>query len=150
MGTRQLDERGIEILYQCLECSHCLTWCLPEIDIADIVEHRRAELVKEDRQPAALDSLVANIIEHHNPFGEPHASRKDWIKVESKEGRRIAYFTGCITKGDVKRLLGLTGEQAKKVIKSWKLWDEGNRSCGLTRNPFTEEWALGKENDSEG
>ena len=57
----------------------------------------------------------------------------------------FAYFTACITKGDVKRLLGLTGEEAKKLIKSWKLWDEGNRSCGLTRNPFTEEWAISKE-----
>ena len=57
----------------------------------------------------------------------------------------FAYFTCCITKGDVKRLLGVEGAEAKKIIKSWKLWDEGNRSCGLTRNPFTEEWALSKE-----
>ena len=62
----------------------------------------------------------------------------------------FAYFTGCITKGDVKRLLGLTRGQSKQIIKSWKLWDEGNRSCGLTRNPFTEEWTLSKENKKGG
>ena len=58
----------------------------------------------------------------------------------------FAYFTGCITKGDVRRLLGLTRKESKNIIKSWKLWDEGNRSCGLTRNPFTEEWTLSRNN----
>ncbi len=57
----------------------------------------------------------------------------------------FAYFTGCITKGDVKRLLGITSKEAKEIIKSWKLWNEGNRSCGLARNPFSEEWFLSKE-----
>ena len=57
----------------------------------------------------------------------------------------FAYFTGCITKSDVKRFLGLSREESKKIIKSWKMWDEGNRHCGLTRNPFTEEWTLAKE-----
>ena len=61
----------------------------------------------------------------------------------------FAYFTGCITKGDIKRLLGLSGEQAKQIIKSWKLWNEGNRSCGLSRNPFTEEWLLTRTRDKK-
>lgn len=60
----------------------------------------------------------------------------------------FAYFTSCITKGDVKRLLGLTDEQTKKIIRSWKLWNEGNRSCGLTRNPFTEEWTISRKQRS--
>ena len=38
-GTRPLDDRAIEILYQCLECSHCLSMCVTEIDIAEIVEY---------------------------------------------------------------------------------------------------------------
>ena len=54
----------------------------------------------------------------------------------------FAYFTGCITKREVKRLLNLTDEDTKTLIKSWKIWNEGNRSCGLTRNPFSEEWGL--------
>lgn len=57
----------------------------------------------------------------------------------------FAYFTGCITKKDVKRFLGLTDEATKAKIKSWKLWNEGNRSCGLMRNPFSEEWDVAKE-----
>jgi len=68
------------------------------------------------------------------------------IIVEMMEDlTHFAYFTGCITKRDVKRLLGLSESETKAIIKSWKLWNEGNRSCGLTRNPFSEEWMLTKE-----
>ena len=52
----------------------------------------------------------------------------------------FAYFTGCITKGDVGRLLGLTRKAAKARIRSWKKWQDGNRSCQLQQNPFYVEW----------
>lgn len=94
-GTRPLDERGIEVLYQCLECSNCLTWCLPEIDIADIVEKVRIELVKSDQYPPALDSMVDSILTEHNPFGERHSDRNDWLKSKENGKKRIIYFTGC-------------------------------------------------------
>jgi hypothetical protein len=52
----------------------------------------------------------------------------------------FAYFTGCVTKGEVRRLLGLTAEEARERIRSWKMWQDGNRSCQLRQNPFYEEW----------
>lgn len=52
----------------------------------------------------------------------------------------FAYFTGCVPKGEVRRLLGLSAEEAKKRIQSWKKWQDGNRSCQLRQNPFYEEW----------
>ena len=82
VGTRDLDERGIEVLYQCLECSHCLTFCKPEIDIATIVEQRRKEIVTEGRRPSGLNEMAKSIEKHHNPYSEPHESRNDWIKTK--------------------------------------------------------------------
>jgi hypothetical protein len=52
----------------------------------------------------------------------------------------FAYFTGCIPKGEVRRLLGLSAEETKERIRSWKKWQDGNRSCQLRQNPFYEEW----------
>ena len=57
----------------------------------------------------------------------------------------FAYVTGCITKNDVKRFLDLTDQEAKAKLRSWKSGDEGNRSCGLGRNPFSEEWKVTKK-----
>jgi len=64
------------------------------------------------------------------------------IEAMMEDLTHFAYFMGCITKSDVKRLLGLTDQEAKAKIRYWKIWQEGNRSCGLSRNPFTEEWNL--------
>ena len=95
VGTRDLDERGIEVLFQCLECSHCLTFCKPEIDIAAIVEQRRKEIVKEGRRPSGLTELAGTIKKHHNPFAEPHESRNEWIESKKSGGKKLFYFTGC-------------------------------------------------------
>ena len=94
-GTREIDERGVEVLYQCLECSHCLIWCKPEIDIAALVENKRLELVRTNRQPAGISRLANLVKETHNPFGENHTKRNDWIKTGDSKGPKILYFTGC-------------------------------------------------------
>jgi hypothetical protein len=54
----------------------------------------------------------------------------------------FAYFTGCVPKGEVRRLLGLTTREARERIRSWKKWQDGNRSCQLRQNPFYEEWPV--------
>ena len=95
LGIRELDDRAIEVLYQCLECSHCLTFCKPEIDIASLVEERRKNLVKEGRRPSGLDELANIIKEYHNPFSEPHEFRNNWLSPKKSRGKSLFYFTGC-------------------------------------------------------
>lgn len=69
--------------------------------------------------------------------------------LDSEEGLSVnmledlvhyAYFTSCIPRGEVQRLLGLSAEEAKGRIRAWKKWQDGNRSCQLRQNPFYEEW----------
>jgi len=76
-------------------------------------------------------------------------SEEDLIVEMMEDLVHFAYFTGCITKSGVKRLLGLSESKAKAIIKSWKRWNEGNRSCGLARNPFSEEWTITKEKEAD-
>ncbi|MHA1481179.1 MAG: (Fe-S)-binding protein, partial [Candidatus Thorarchaeota archaeon] len=94
-GTRPLDDRAIEILYQCLECSHCLSMCVTEIDIAEIVETTRTRLVSEKTYPSELDKLRDSVIDKHNPFNEDHEDRNSWLQVSSIDNTPIIYFTGC-------------------------------------------------------
>jgi Fe-S oxidoreductase len=95
VGTREIDERGVEVLFQCLECSHCLTWCKPEIDIATLVELKRRDFVKSNRQPEGISRLAGFVKETNNPFGEDHSKRNSWIKTDRSKGPKILYFTGC-------------------------------------------------------
>jgi heterodisulfide reductase subunit D len=96
IGTRRIDDRGIEVLFQCLECSHCLTWCKPEIDIAAIVESKRRELVTEGRRPDGLTKMASTIEKYHNPYSESHEGRNQWLKAQRKKSdRTVLYFVGC-------------------------------------------------------
>ncbi len=94
-GDRPLDARSIEVLYECLECSNCLTLCKTGIDIATIVEVTRRRIVAEGRAPSEIVRLADLVRTHHNPYGEPHERRTDWLHVSPQEGRRVIYFTGC-------------------------------------------------------
>ncbi|MFW9792931.1 MAG: (Fe-S)-binding protein [Candidatus Thorarchaeota archaeon] len=96
-AARGLDDRGIEVLYQCLECSHCLTWCKPEIDVATIVELKRRDLVEQGRQPKKLRKLSLSVKKKFNPFDEPANKRNDWIKQKKSKGIPLLYFVGCLT-----------------------------------------------------
>ncbi|MHA2423895.1 MAG: (Fe-S)-binding protein [Candidatus Thorarchaeota archaeon] len=95
IGARDLDERGVEVLYQCLQCSHCLTWCVPEIDIAQIVEATRERLVNEGKYPSGLDEMQESILKNHNPFNEDHSKRNSWLTSSGGGSKKIVYFSGC-------------------------------------------------------
>ncbi len=58
-----------------------------------------------------------------------------------------AYFTCCISKSAVRRLLGLSKKEAKERIQIWKKWQEGNRSCQLRQNPFYEDWPAEEQSE---
>jgi hypothetical protein len=61
-----------------------------------------------------------------------------------------AYFTGCVNRGDIQRLLNLTREETRRRIQAWKRWQDGNRSCQIRQNPFYEDWIAEPEDpDSE-
>ncbi len=126
IGTREIDERGVEVLYQCLECSHCLTWCKPEIDIAKLVEVKRRDFVKAGRQPDGIIKLADQVNKTHNPFGENHSKRNDWIKTSDKSGSKILYFTGCTAAyreksiaQDTVSLLELVGHSVEIISDEW-------------------------------
>ena len=142
VGTREIDERGVEILYQCLECSHCLTWCKPEIDIATLVEIKRRELVTANRQPDGITKLVGLVRDTHNPFGEDHSKRNDWIKIRESKGKKVLYFTGCTaayrekdSAQDTVSILEQLGFSVELTPDEWccgsPLFRTGNQDAGL-------------------
>ena len=115
LGIRELDNRGIEVLYQCLECSHCLTFCNPEI---------------EGRRPVGLNEMADAIQKYHNPYSEPHESRNDWLQLNgASKGKTLFYFTGC------------TAAYREKEIASDTL--ELLQSLGFTVKVSKDEWCCG-------
>jgi hypothetical protein len=56
-----------------------------------------------------------------------------------EEATFFAYKLRLITQGSVKKYLGLDREGLKRIIYEWNSGDEGNCTCRMARNPFTEE-----------
>ncbi|MHA1770269.1 MAG: (Fe-S)-binding protein [Candidatus Thorarchaeota archaeon] len=140
IGVRPLDERGIEVLYQCLECSACLTWCVPGIDIASIVELVRARIVEEGRAPERLTEIAASIHEHHNPYGEDHNNRNSWLKTTGTGEKRVIYFTGCTTAYREKEIAESTVQLLERLGYSVTITpDEWCCGSPLLRTGFVEE-----------
>ncbi len=139
-GVRPFDDRGIEVLYQCLECSACLTWCVPGIDIASIVESVRTDIVRDGRPPERLAELAKTVQEVHNPYGEDHNARNSWLKTKGDGEKQVVYFTGCTSAYREKEVAGSTvvllQRLGHKVTVTPEEW-----CCGspLLRTGFIEE-----------
>lgn len=140
VGTRDLDERAIEVLYQCLQCSHCLTWCVPEIDIASIVELARQRIAAEGNAPKGLGNVTKSVTQNHNPFGEAHEARSSWVPEGKANSGRIIFFVGCTASyreqgiaRDTVELLTALGTEVTVLDDEW--------CCGspLFRTGFVDE-----------
>ncbi|NWF95460.1 MAG: (Fe-S)-binding protein [Candidatus Thorarchaeota archaeon] len=151
MGVRDLDERAIDVLYQCLECSHCLTWCLPGVDIAQAVEKARVRLVEAGTYPPALDGLRDAVHQHHNPFGEPHEHRTEWQTDRGIEGARIAYFVGCTASYRERNIARSTSRLLSEFLGLDIVVTGDEWCCGspLLRTGFAEEAKALAEHNTE-
>lgn len=95
-GVIREDRRAAEAIYQCATCGLCKEWCLPQVDVPEIVKEVRAKLLKEDVAPRATLEVGKKVISERNPYGEPHGKRLAALgrKVKTKKGN-VAYFVGC-------------------------------------------------------
>ncbi len=139
-GTRVLDDRSIELIYQCLECSQCLSMCVTEIDIAEIVEATRIRLVSEKRHPPELDKMQISVVNKYNPFDEPHEERNHWLEVSKTGSRKIIYFTGCTAAYREQQIASDTVSLLESLDYSVFI-PEDERCCGspLLRTGFKED-----------
>ncbi len=150
-GTRSVDERAVEVIYQCLECSNCLVYCLPEIDIASIVEEFRTELVKEHNYPKGLRALRDSIKQKFNPYNEPQSERTAWMTGQKISGGRVLYFVGCTASYREQNIARDTVALLEKMSFGVRLMEE-EHCCGspLFRTGFVDDaLELARHNVSE-
>lgn len=86
-------------------------------------------------KPNSSYDHVLNLLEKKNLLKE----RLPFTPALLEEAVFFAYKMRLVTQGQVKALLGLTKEDLKKLINQWNSGDEGNCTCRLARNPFSEE-----------
>ena len=93
-----------EIVWDCVTCGACVRECPVDIEHVDtIVDLRRNLVMAESRFPPEAGSLLRNLENGTNPWGEPQTARTRW--AEGLEGVRVLtegeaapeylYWVGC-------------------------------------------------------
>jgi len=98
-GLVGVSQGSADRFFLCTTCGFCKERCPLKVDSVKIVENLRAELVEKGFTRPEHDVFTKRIEEVHNPYGEPHEERMQWLPPEAKvaENADIAYFVGCTT-----------------------------------------------------
>ena len=92
-GEIEPDESVVRNMYTCTTCADCVRRCPSKVDIVDIIEDCRADLVKAGCILPKHKAMCENILADGNPFGEKQDRREALGRVPHKA--KVGYFAGC-------------------------------------------------------
>ncbi len=109
-------------IFSCPICGNCGEICDMMIGdhLVDIIESLRCAAVEAGFGPMPAQKTYAEYIDkEHNPYGEPHASRLDWLdekeKSALKEKADVLYYVGCTSSYRQKEIAKNTYNLLKKL-----------------------------------
>ncbi len=121
-------KRTAEVIYQCATCGLCTEWCLPRVDVPEIVKDVRAKLLEKDVAPEATVELGERARSERNPYGEPHNKRLAALRKGKKNGKKkeggVAYFVGCTSAYKQPSIAKATAEILEQAGDGFTLIDE--------------------------
>ncbi|MHC1591377.1 MAG: heterodisulfide reductase-related iron-sulfur binding cluster, partial [Candidatus Helarchaeales archaeon] len=99
-GRMELCKEIAEIVYRCTECGGCAVACkyLNDLEPLEIIQELREKLCEKGIGPMDKQKAYGEIaVEKHNPYGEEHSKRRDWIPDDVKltKGSSTIYYVGC-------------------------------------------------------
>ena len=88
-----------ESLFKCTTCGYCEWYCKTTCGyFAELMETMREDAINLGLAPLPPHKRFQDsIVKNHNPYGEPHKKRKDWLPTKVPENADIIYFVGCTT-----------------------------------------------------
>lgn len=92
-GDIQADDSVVENMYTCTTCADCVRRCPSKVNIVDIIETCRADLVKNGHMLPKHKAMVDSILSNGNPFNEKKSVAETLGRKPHKA--KYAYFAGC-------------------------------------------------------
>ena len=92
-GDLQPDESLVRNMYTCTTCADCVRRCPSKVEIVDIIEMCRADLVKAGCILPKHKAMCENILADGNPFGEKQSRGEALGK--KPHAAKVGYFAGC-------------------------------------------------------
>jgi len=105
-----------EVVWDCVTCGACMQECPVNIEHVDhIVDMRRNLVMGQSRFPAEAGTLLRNLENSSNPWGQSQSERADWAKdlgvkvLEGGPAPEYIYWVGCA---------GSFDERARKISQA--------------------------------
>ncbi len=92
-GEIEADDSVVENMYTCTTCADCVRRCPSKVDIVDIIESCRADLVKSGHMLPKHKAMVESIRKYGNPFNEKRSVSETLGR--KPHNAKYAYFAGC-------------------------------------------------------
>jgi len=131
------DESVVEHLYQCTTCKDCERRCPSAIEVVDVVERARRDLVASGKMLPRHAKLVANVVAHGNPYGE--AKRVQDALGLGGGGGELGYFVGCTAAHRNPSIARATASILSKLGEEFSVVDEACCGSVLQRIGVDEE-----------
>lgn len=87
------DPSVVEAIFQCTTCKDCERRCPSSIEVVEIVERCRKDLVENGLMLPKHRKVVDNILEFGNPYGEGQGVPETLGREPTKAS--VGYFVGC-------------------------------------------------------
>lgn len=120
------DPSVVENIYQCTTCKDCERRCPSSIEVVDVVERCRKDLVENGIMLPQHRRVVENILTYGNPYGE----KKSVVETLGLKPRNaeVGYFVGCTSAYRNRNIADATLSILKKLGEDFTLVDES--CCG--------------------
>ncbi|MGY0288724.1 MAG: (Fe-S)-binding protein [Thermoproteota archaeon] len=96
-GVIKLDQELVEDFFRCTTCGACEEVCQTSLNLVDLWEKVRNDLVKDGKAPLVHHKRIRDLAEKFdNPYGEPREKREEWIRgFKYRDSGDTIYFAGC-------------------------------------------------------
>lgn len=92
-GDLEADDSVIESMYTCTTCADCVRRCPSKVDIVEIIETCRKDLVKNGHILPKHKAIAESVLKYGNPYSEER-SVPETLGLKPHNAK-IGYFAGC-------------------------------------------------------
>lgn len=121
-GDIPVDESVIRNLYTCTTCADCVRRCPSKVDVVDIIEICRSDLVKNGHMLDKHKAMCDSVVKYGNPYREEKGVAET-LGVERHKAE-IGYFAGCTATYRSKETSRSTMSVLKKLGVDFTVVDE--------------------------
>jgi len=93
IGDIPADDSVVENIYTCTTCMDCVRRCPSNVNIVEIVEMCRADLVENGHILPKHKAVADSVLKYGNPYGEKERAVNRLGKEPKKA--KVGYFAGC-------------------------------------------------------